>query len=172
MRSFLDRLYYFSGTLGAMCLIAILLIIVAQMVFRWLGLSFPGSTAYAGYFMASASFFAFAYALNSGAHIRVSLLLNFLDRRYPRFCFLVELWCFCIGVFASGYLAYFATLHAYGSWYWNDISQERDSLPLWIVQLPMVFGSHLLFISFLDNFLSLFFFRSHNIEPERLGEHH
>ena len=38
--------------------------------------NFPGSTEYAGYAMAATSFFALAYTLTQGAHIRVSILLN------------------------------------------------------------------------------------------------
>ena len=172
MRKLLDRLYYGAGTLGALCLIVILFIIVAQMVCRWIGISFPGSTAYAGYFMASASFLAFAYALNAGAHIRVSLLLNFLARRNPKLAFIAELWCFAIATLASCYLAYYATYHAYGSWYWNDISQERDKLPLWIVQIPMVIGAWLLAVSFIDNLVSLIIHRANNIKAEKIQGHH
>ncbi|NNL18120.1 MAG: TRAP transporter small permease subunit, partial [Boseongicola sp.] len=78
----LDSLYLASGILAALCLIAILLLIVAQMVARWTGEIFPGAANYAGYAMAAASFFAFANALNRGSHIRVSLVLNALPERY------------------------------------------------------------------------------------------
>ena len=50
------------------------------MLARWTGEVFPGAPDYAGYSMAAASFFAFAYALNQGSHIRVSILLNALGR--------------------------------------------------------------------------------------------
>ena len=76
LRPILDRIYNISGAIAAVALLAILTIIVAQMVARWSAVQFPGSTDYAGYAMASASFFAFAYALNHGAHIRVSLVLT------------------------------------------------------------------------------------------------
>ena len=76
IRPVLDALYNASGVLAAIALLAILVIIVAQMVARWTAVSFPGGTDYAGYAMASASFFAFSYALNHGSHIRVSLFLQ------------------------------------------------------------------------------------------------
>ena len=63
------------------------------MTARWSGQQFPGSTDYAGYCMAAASFFALAYALNRGAHIRVSLLLSALGRWRRA----GEIWCFAIG---------------------------------------------------------------------------
>ena len=72
----LDFVYTASGVLAACCMVGILLLIIVQMVFRWVGLQFPGSTDFAGYAMAATSFFALAHALNRGAHIRVSILLN------------------------------------------------------------------------------------------------
>lgn len=165
MRNFLDRLYTASGALAALCLMVLLGIIVAQMICRWLGVSFPGSTAYAGYFMAASSFLAFAYALNADSHIRVSLFLNALgERRYW-----AELWCFAIGTLASGYMAYYAVRLVQGSIRWNDISQERDAMPLWIPQIPVAIGAILLAICFLDNFISLIRERKHNVSGEKFS---
>lgn len=163
LRNFLDNLYKGAGAVAALCLIVILLIIVAQMIARWMGISFPGSTAYAGYFMASASFLAFAYALNADSHIRVSLFLNALGKRR----YWAELWCFAIGSLAACWLAWYAIDHAYGSWHWNDISQERDKLPLWIPQVPVAIGAVLLAIAFIDNLVSLLITRRHNLDGEK-----
>ena len=70
LRTGLDYLYLASGILAALCLITILLLIVLQMLARWTGEVAPGIPEYAGYFMAAASFLAFANALNRGSHIR------------------------------------------------------------------------------------------------------
>ena len=78
LRRLLDFIYFASGALAAVSLVAILLLIVVQMIARWTGEVFPGAASYAGYAMAAASFLAFANALNRGAHIRVSVLLNAL----------------------------------------------------------------------------------------------
>src|SRR5690606_8446528 len=79
-RRLLDGLYLSAGVAAAASMVIILLIILAQMACRALGIAFPGSTDYAGYFMAQTSFLAFAHALNRGAHIRVGVLLNALGR--------------------------------------------------------------------------------------------
>ena len=164
MRKFLDGLYKGGGILAAICLMIILVIIVAQMIARWAGISFPGSTAYAGYFMAAASFLAFAYALNANSHIRVSLLLNAMGK----YRYWGEVWCFAIGTAASCYLAFHAIEHTYASWTWNDISQERDKLPLWIPQVPVAVGAVLMAIAFIDNFISLLTRKNHNLNAEKL----
>lgn len=165
MRQFLDRLYLGSGALAALCLLILLCIIVVQMVCRWFGISFPGSTAYAGYFMASASFLAFAYALNADAHIRVSILLNALGKRR----IWAEIWCFTIGTLASCYLAFYSVRLIQGSIRWNDISQGRDATPLWIPQIPVAIGAILLAICFIDNLVTLLKTHKHNLNGEKFS---
>ncbi len=164
MRSFLDRLYLMSGVLAAFCLLAILCVIVLQMLARWFSIPFPGSTAYAGYLMAASSFLAFAYALNSGAHIRVSLVLNALGSRG----FWLEVWCMLIGTAASSYLAWYAVKAIYWSIKFNDVSQGQDATPIWIVQMPVAFGAILLAICFWDNLYCLIVSRKDNIRQQEL----
>ncbi len=72
----LDRIYAAAGALAAVFMVLILLLIIGQMIARWSNVTFPGSTEYAGYAMAATSFFALAYTLTQGAHIRVSIFLN------------------------------------------------------------------------------------------------
>lgn len=158
----LDGLYTASGVLAALFLIAILLLIVAQMVARWTGLVFRGAPDYAGYCMAAASFLAFAHALNRGAHIRVNLLLNALGtRRYW-----LELWCFLIGAMAASYLAWYAVRATHWSRKFHDISQGQDATPLWIPQLGMAVGAVLLAICFWDNLVRLLVLKQHAIESD------
>jgi TRAP-type C4-dicarboxylate transport system permease small subunit len=151
LRPWLDRLYDACGALAALFLLALLAVIVLQMAARWSGQQFPGSTDYAGYCMAAASFFALAYALNRGAHIRVSLLLTALGR-WRR---LGELWCFGIGSALACYFAYFAIKAVRVSYELNDISQGQDATPLWIPQLVMAIGGALFAIALIDRFLQI-----------------
>ncbi len=165
LRRFLDGLYFTGGMIGAGFLLLILAIIVAQMVARWTGYVLPGSTAYAGYCMAAASFFSLAYALNHGAHIRVTLLLGKMGR-YRR---LGEIWCFAVATFFSGYFAWYAWKAVQVSLMINDISQGQDATPLWIPQIAMGIGTTLLFIAFVDNLYRITVLGEHNIEAEKVS---
>lgn len=169
IRSGLDTLYKFSGVLAALCLIAILLLIVAQMVARWIGDVFPGAPNYAGYFMAAASFLAFASALNRGSHIRVSILLNAVPVRIKYF---LEVWCFGLGVVIIGYFTYYAYWFTFWSWKFKEVSQAQDASPLWIPQSVMVIGGAILFIALLDNFLHVLFTGSHRMQRDLVDEGH
>ncbi|MEM7043453.1 MAG: TRAP transporter small permease [Pseudomonadota bacterium] len=151
LRLWLDRVYDLAGALAALCLIVLLIIICLQMIARWSGMVFLGSTAYAGYFMAAASFFALAYTLNHGAHIRVSLLLSQLGRfRRP-----AEIWCFGIGSVLAIFLAFYAIKAVHISIKLNDISQGQDATPIWIPQLPMAIGATLFAIAMIDRLIHI-----------------
>ena len=166
LRRFLDGLYKAGGVIAALFLIAILALIVIQMVARWTGEVFSGAPDYAGYCMAAASFFAFAYALNHGAHIRVSIVLNSLGSKR----WWGEIWCFGIGAALSTYFAYYAIKATYWSHLLNDISQGQDATPIWIPQLAMATGSVLLAICFWDNLARLIFTGQHAIQSTAIEQ--
>ncbi|WP_347310510.1 TRAP transporter small permease [Defluviimonas sp. SAOS-178_SWC] len=168
MRRMLDRIYAACIGLAALCLVAMLGVIVIQMIARWSAFTFPGATEYAGYLMASASFLAFAGALNSGAHIRVGLALTALGRHR----FWGELWCLLIGTAATAYLAWYAVRLVYWSRKLHDVSQGQDATPLWIVQMPMAFGAILLAIAFLDNLVTLLMTGRDNIRDDVAAQSH
>lgn len=167
LRPWLDRLYLLGGVLGALCLIVILTLVTLQMLARWTGEVFPGAPDYAGYFMAGASFFAFAYALNYGAHIRVSMLLSTMGR----FRFIGEIWCFAIGTGLSVYFAYYAIKTTYWSHKLGDVSQGQDATAIWIPQLAMCAGTVLLSIAMADHLVRLIFTREHGIAAESVDRH-
>ncbi len=152
LRLGLDTLYRACGVIAAAFLVAVLLIILAQIGARWLGIQFPGSTAYAGYAMAGASFMALAYTLNHGAHIRVALLIGRLTGMARR---VAEFWCLLIATGLSVYFAWYAIKAVRISRLINDISQGQDATPLWIPQLVMVVGTVVLAIAFADHLIRL-----------------
>lgn len=151
IRRGLDFLYDLAAWLAALCLLAILAVILVQVAARWLGVPTHGSNEYAGYFMAAASFLAFAHTLNRGAHIRIHLLLNVLGRRR----FWGELWAMALASMAACYLAFYAIKLVYWSWRLKDISQGQDATPLWIVQTPVAVGAVILALCLIDNLIAL-----------------
>ncbi|MEO1330792.1 MAG: TRAP transporter small permease [Pseudomonadota bacterium] len=163
LRRGLDALYFASGVAAAICLIAILSLIVLQMLARWFGEVFPGAPDYAGYAMAAASFLAFAHALNRGSHIRVSLVLNAASPGVRRW---IEVWCFAVGAGLAWYFTYFAGQFVYWSWKFNDISQGQDATPLWIPQSAMLVGAVVFAIALTDHLVNLIVTGAHRIEGE------
>ena len=153
LRSSLDALYRGCGALAACFLVALLVIIVAQMAARWTGQVFIGATSYAGYCMAASAFFALAYTLNHGAHIRVNLLLSRLGsaRRWG------EVWCLGTGTAVAAYFAFYAVKTTWWSWKLNDVSQGQDAWPLWIPQVPMSLGTVVFAVALADRLVCTLF---------------
>ena len=153
LRKSLDALYRGCGALAACFLVLLLAVIVVQVAARWTGQVFTGATSYAGYCMAASAFFALAYALNHGAHIRVNLLLS----RLGRFRRWGELWCFGTGSAIATYFAFYAVKTTWWSWKLNDVSQGQDAWPLWIPQVPMSIGTVVFAIALADHLLRILF---------------
>ena len=167
VRKFLDGLYMASGVLAALSLIAILSLIVIQMLARWTGEVFPGAPDYAGYAMASASFLAFASALNRGSHIRVSIVLNAVGPKMRR---AIDTWCFAVGTAIAWYFVFYAQRFVFWSWKFNDISQGQDKTPLWIPQSIMLVGAIILAIALTDNLLNLIFKGENRIKQDIIDQ--
>ncbi|MEO0636740.1 MAG: TRAP transporter small permease [Pseudomonadota bacterium] len=165
IRRWLDRLYLASGIISALFLIAIVCLILLQVASRTFGFAFRGGSDYSGYAMAAASFFGFAYALNTGSHIRVSLLLNNLGR----FKHWGEVWCFGIGTAATTYFAWHACAFTYQSWRFGEVSSGLDATPLWMPQMSMAIGSVIFAICFWDNLVTLLLKGQSNIVEGGLG---
>lgn len=168
IRKSLDFLYAAAGVLAAVCLIAILSLIVVQMIARWTGEVFPGAPNYAGYAMAAASFLAFANALNRGAHIRVSILLNAVAPGPRR---LFEIWCFGLGAAIAWYFTYHAYWFVQWSWRFNEISQGQDRVLLWIPQSVMVIGGGLLALALTDNLVHVLIKGKHRMIRDSIESH-
>ncbi|MBJ3778309.1 TRAP transporter small permease [Acuticoccus mangrovi] len=169
IRGVLDALYFACGILAALCLVAILVLIVLQMVARWTGEVFSGAPDYAGYAMAAASFLAFAHALNRGAHIRVAILLVNVPPKARRW---VEVWCFAIGTALAWYFVYYGVRFVYWSWKFNDVSQGTDATPLWIPQSAMLFGAFVFALALTDHLLALFTDGHHRIVDNVVEQSH
>jgi TRAP-type C4-dicarboxylate transport system permease small subunit len=118
-------------------MVLILLLIVGQMVARWSGMVFPGGTEFAGYAMACTSFFALAYTLNHGAHIRVSIFLNM--NNFLRFW--LDAFAMLIAAIIATYFARYAVKTNFMSETLNDRTQGLDQVPEWLLTLVSMGGT-------------------------------
>ncbi len=164
MRKILDALYRGSGALAALFLLAICLIVLAQvganiasaaykaLTGEAIGLVIPSYAEFAGFFLAASTFLGLAYALNAGAHIRVSLVIQNFHGRTRQ---LIELWCVLIGAVFSGYFAWYTVGLVMESYEFGDLSTGMVPVPLWIAQVPMALGLIILTVAFIDSFFTL-----------------
>ena len=160
LRGGLDSLYRISGLAAAAALVAILLLVIAQMVARWLGLLLPGGASYAGYAMATASFLGLAYTFAHNEHIRVGLFVEQSGRWRRGF----EIWCYTVGVAIALFFAWYAIQAPILSHRINDVSQGQDGTPLWIPQMGMAVGASLLAIVMIDNLVQVLWGRGLGVD--------
>ena len=159
----LDTAYLAGGYFSAACLVAIVILIALKWSARVFGVTFSAGSDFAGYTMAAASFTAFAYTLNNGAHIRVTLGLNALGR----FRRVGEIWCFLAGAVLTSWIAREACVFALKSFERGYKAIAPHATPLWIPQALMALGAILLAICFWDNLVRLILRgRSNVVEPE------
>ena len=163
MRRFLDTIYSASGAGAAIALVAILGLVIAQMVSRWLGILFPGGANYAGYAMAAASFLALADTFRHNEHIRVGILVEKTTglRRA------IEIWCYTVGSAIALFFAWYAIKAPLLSHKINDISQGQDGTPLWIPQLCMAAGAVLFAIAVIDSLSAVLFSDSYGVDTPK-----
>lgn len=150
MRRFLDRLYYAAGALGALFIVAICVLMIAQSVLREFGVRTGAVNDVVSWFCAAAAFFSMAHAFKHGDFVRVTLLLEAVSAGVRR---KLEILALVIGSIAVAYLAWWACKFTYESWEFNDIAQGLLPIPMWIPQLSFAIGSVLLLIAIVDELL-------------------
>lgn len=177
MRIFLNKLYLYSGYLAALFILAICVIVMVQVGLNIIdkigktlfgvaiGMSIPSYSDFTGFFLAASSFFALAYTLREGGHIRVTLFLSMFPRLVRK---IVEI----AVVFVAGAITIFATAYVglltHESWEFGDLSTGIVPVPLWIPQLAVLAGLVVLSIAFIDEFIGLL--RGHEASYEGKGE--
>lgn len=143
----LDWLFHGGGILAAIFLAAVGLLTLAQILGRLLGFLVPSGAEFAGFAMAASTFFALAWTLRRGSHIRVSL---FVQKLQPRYRNAIEIWCLLIAAVIVGLLAYSTVLMVWDSYDFGDLSSGLVAIPLWIPQVAMALGVILLEIAILE----------------------
>ena len=100
--------------------------------------------------MAASTFFALAYTFSEGGHIRITLFIEKLNKKFRK---IFEIWCLSIASIFSGYLAYYFVKMLIISFKFEERSEGADEILIWIPQSPLAIGSIILFVCILHNLL-------------------
>lgn len=164
MRTWLDRLYLMSGWLAALYIVAITLLVFAQVLLNLvdrlaklftgtaIGLTIPSYSDFTGFFLAATSFLALAYTLQAGEHIRINLITSHLSKRLQT---VFEISSLCIALALTLYMTWYTYLMTYDSWQYHDMSSGVVAVPLWIPQAHLIIGLVILAIALLDNLVQI-----------------
>ena len=152
IRRILDGLYAGSAWAAGICMAAILVVTLLQVLGGFTDIHVRGTDAYAGYAMAASSFFALASTLKRGEHIRVTLIIDRFQGPTRRW---LEYWCLGVAVMLSGFFAWYAWDMVYWSWEFDSRSDAMDASPLWVPQSAMALGVTILTVAFVDEFVQV-----------------
>jgi len=150
MQKLRASVYWFSGWASAVSLIAMTLLILAQILSRFLGVIIPSSEDFAGWLLSATIFFGLAYTFNTGGHIRLTLVLSKLPAKIRK---VFEIFALFVGICIVAFIAYYTSYTVYESFDFGDVSDTYLPMPLWIVQMPMAIGSIFLLFACIDNLL-------------------
>lgn len=144
--------YNLSAWGSGVCLVAMTLLILAQIVARIIGVIIPSSEDFAGWLLSATIFFGLAYTFNIGGHIRVTILLSRLSAKIRQPLEFINLF---VAILITAFLAYYTGYTVYESYFFEEVTDTYLAMPLWLVQMPMAIGSLFLFLAVLDSFISL-----------------
>ncbi|MXQ09797.1 TRAP transporter small permease subunit [Alphaproteobacteria bacterium GH1-50] len=152
MGHLLDRVYLGAAWIAAFTILAIALLISAQIFLNFstralslpLPSTIPSYADFSGFMLAAATFLAMPYTFRSGGHIRVSLITA---RLMPRARLVCEIAALAGAAFLTGFAVYFIWVLVAESVHYGDVSNGTIPVPLWIPQSAMGVGMTLLCIS-------------------------
>lgn len=156
MRHILDRIYLGAAWLSAFTILAIALLISAQIFLnlatRIGGLPLPSTIPsyadFSGFMLAAATFLAMPYTFRSGGHIKVSLVTTRLPKKAR---FWAEIAALAGAAFLTGFAVYYIWVLIAESIHFGDVSNGTIPIPLWIPQSAMGIGMTLLWVAVLDS---------------------
>lgn len=147
LRRSLDGLYALGGSLAALCVLAILVLMIWASVGRSMNWRVSWVNDVVAWLCAAAAFLGMAFSWRNGDFVRVTLLLEVVSDNTRRWLEVVSL---AVAAVAIAYLGYWATLFTYESWAFNDIAGNMVAIPLWMPQMSFVIGSIILVIAVVD----------------------
>lgn len=133
----MSRLYAVSAFAGGLCLVAITLVVLIQIVGRMFGILVPVASEFAGYLLAGTIFLTIPYAFREGAHVRITLLQA---RLAPAMARRLEVLCLAVCLAVTVYVAWYATLGVWDSYRFNDRAMGLFATPVYIPKTVMALG--------------------------------
>lgn len=152
IRRILDSCYLASGALGALSMVLLGAMVLAQVLGRLTQYQIRGTDDFTAWLMAAGASFSLAYTFRHNAHIRVSLLLERLKGRWRH---VLEVLCLVVAAATTGLFTWAAFDLVYSSWTYHEIASGLVRAPLWIPQTVMAIGTLMLLIAVVDDLVML-----------------
>lgn len=144
----LDAVYRAAGALAGAFLVAILVLVVAQIGLRLVGRILPSADEFAGFCLAATSFLGLAQAFRSASHIRVTLFLQRAPAGLRRW---LEALALALAAAVVCVFAWYTLSMLWTSWARGEVTSGLVPLPLWLPQLGMGLGAALMALAVVED---------------------
>lgn len=148
LRRGLDALYLAGGIAGALAIVTIGVLVLAQVTLRQLGMIIPGGDDLTAFSVAASAMLPLAYAFRQGAHIRVDLIIGRTSGGARRGMEIVALACAAAMAALFAFSSFDTMLD---SWEFEEVAQGMLAVPIWMPQIAMVVGTALFALALLDD---------------------
>lgn len=155
MRRVLDLLYTFTGFIAAASLIGIALLVLAQVLLRFLNTQLPSADDFAGFALVATTIVGLAPTYRHNSHIRVGLLIDHFPIGTP-LRKLIERTVTALSIVIVGWAAWHSLRFVHESFIYNELNQGLVAVPLWYPQSLMAFGLVVFLIALADDLVTDF----------------
>ncbi|QWE95971.1 TRAP transporter small permease [Cupriavidus sp. EM10] len=137
-KRWLDHLLDVFAALGALCILAVCIVMIAMSISRETLFVLKGGDDIVAWLCAASAFLILGQTFQHGGIVRVEMLLDAVGprRRWP-----LEVVSLTICLIFAAYAAWALGTFAWQSWDINDVSQGQIVIPLWIPQSFAVLGA-------------------------------
>lgn len=143
----LRHFYRATGWLAMFFFAGILVLVLANVLGRQIGVAFRSADEFAGYCMSASAFLGLAATFRARMHVRVTLLSDSLDPLWKQ---RLELACLAVAVVLLSYLCWHVCFMTYESWDFDEKTPGLLPLPLWLPQSGMAIGLFAFLLSFIE----------------------
>ena len=151
LRRALDGLYVVSAYVGAAFIVAIGVLIAAQVVGRELGVQVVGADDLTAWSVVATGFLPLAYTYRTAGHIRVTLLV---ERRSGPMRRIWEIAVMAVALFFVGFLCYSSFDMIGDAIRFGDMTQGLIVIPMFVPQLSMPIGTLIFVIAIIDDLVA------------------
>jgi TRAP-type C4-dicarboxylate transport system permease small subunit len=147
LRRSLDGLYASGAVLAALCVLAILALMIAASIGRVMEWRVSWVNDVVAWLCAASAFLGMAYSFRNGDFVRVTLVL---ESASPTARWRLELASLLVAAVAIGYLAWWAVAFTWESWVFGDVAGGMVPIPMWMPQLSFAVGALIFWVAVLD----------------------
>ncbi|QEZ46406.1 TRAP transporter small permease subunit [Cupriavidus oxalaticus] len=136
-KRWLDRLLDLFAVLGALCILAVCVIMILMSLSRETAVIFKGGDDIVAWLCAASAFLVLGQTFQHGGIVRVEMLLEAVG---PRRRWVLEVVSLTVCLAFAAYAAWALGTFAWQSWDIGDVSQGQIVIPLWMPQSFAVLG--------------------------------